>query len=173
VLRRFSRIWRFAATCTLIAESALGQVRMDPTSMHDSVVAAALGHLTPTESGRLAPIHVARTCPRDVSIAAEAWARLDGAVREIWVAAYSDTYLSAAAGDSDALKKLAAIIVHEQIHLDCGDEAAAYDGEIFILRRVHAPAAMVRGVQRARDAVLVHGNVSLCRPSLTKGQSHN
>src|SRR5690242_7652440 len=74
-------------------------------------------------------IYIARICPRGVSTAAEAWARLDEAVREIWVAAYSDTYLSAAAGDRDALKKLAAIIVHEQTHLDCGNEAAAYDSE--------------------------------------------
>ena len=72
----------------------------------------------------------------------------------IYVAAWSETYRAAAAGDRDALSKLAGVIAHERIHVSNGlDEGPAYEAEIAMLRRCGASPALIDGVRRAMRAV--------------------
>lgn len=70
----------------------------------------------------------------------------------VYIAAWSDTYKAAEAGDRNAIIKLAGIIAHECAHIDRGSaEGPAYDAEILMLRRCGAPAAMIDGVRQARN----------------------
>jgi hypothetical protein len=68
----------------------------------------------------------------------------------IYIAAWSDTYKAASAGNRDAVIKLAGIIAHERVHIEQGPaERPAYEAEILMLRRCGAAPAVIDGVRRA------------------------
>jgi hypothetical protein len=74
----------------------------------------------------------------------------------IYISTWSDVYKAAEAGDRIAIMRLAGVIAHERVHVEQGLDAeqAAYDAEIFQLRRTSAPSSVIDGIRRAAQSVL-------------------
>lgn len=85
---------------------------------------------------------------RGVSRNTEGWVRPseDGSV--IHISGYTDLYKKAAAGNRDALIKLASIIAHELTHAQGNySEKQAYATQVKVLRALHAPQSMIDQVE--------------------------
>jgi hypothetical protein len=88
----------------------------------------------------------------------------------IYIAAWSAAYRAAAAGDREAIMKLAGVIAHERMHVEHGPaERPAYEAEIFMLRRCGASSALIDGVRRAME-VAVSGARRGLPPSARRGR---
>jgi hypothetical protein len=122
-----------------------------PTSAADDPLARALSLFSAQELATMPRIVVARTKPERAAADAEGYVVPGYPV--IYIAAWSDTYRAAVAGDSRAFVKLAGIIAHERVHVEQGAaERPAYAAEMLMLRRCAAPPAMIDGVRRAMRA---------------------
>jgi hypothetical protein len=96
-----------------------------------AVVVCALGLLGRTASN-FPPIVLLDTRPADVTVTAEAFVRHDPAT--IYLMTTSVAFRKAQAGNKDALKKLASMLVHEEWHLRNGpDERGAYQAQLAAL----------------------------------------
>jgi hypothetical protein len=71
------------------------------------------------------------------------------------VNANGHSFKNASVGDNDGLKQLAALLVHEQYHVDHDrGEAPAYDAQISTLQRLGASKKLIDQILRARDEVV-------------------
>jgi hypothetical protein len=59
-------------------------------------------------------------------------------VPKIYLLTFPKTYQAAERGDTDAIAKLASIVVNEACHLTGGDEREAYAAQLDFLHRVRA-----------------------------------
>ena len=101
-----------------------------------AVVCAALVLLGRSES-TMPPIHVIALRPPGVSAQAEAFVRRNPST--IYVLASTGVYRDAQAGERDALRKLASILVHEEWHIRNGpDERGAYQAQLTALAQLGA-----------------------------------
>jgi len=123
-----------------------------------SVLVCALGVLGRSEES-MPPIELIATAPPGVSARAEAFVRRHTGT--IYLITSSPAFLDAAASRScdysDAVRKLASILAHEEWHVRHGDdERGAYEAQLFTLIRLGtAPGSrMYEGVQRSMQAVL-------------------
>jgi hypothetical protein len=120
----------------------------DPLSAPDDPIGRALSLFSAQELATMPRIVLAIVQPDLVRSDAEGYAVPGYPV--IYIAAWSDTYKSASAGDRNAVIKLAGIIKHELVHIEQGPaECPAYEAEILMLRRCGAPAALIDRVRRA------------------------
>lgn len=69
----------------------------------------------------------------------------------IYVNSFSDVYKAARAGDEDARKELAAVLVHEHTHINGKDEPEAYGAQLDTLSRLRASEPAIRRAVMARD----------------------
>lgn len=110
-------------------------------------VQSALGLLP--NAANLPPIQVVskQQAPKGLSTTAEtrAWVMGDG---KIYIADWTDTYKDAQRGKKDAIKELAAMIVHEAWHIDHpgGVHGEAYQVQIDTLRELKASAGAISKV---------------------------
>lgn len=77
------------------------------------------------------------------------WVRSDDAdPKKVFVANYGDDYKSARGGNQNAMKRLAAIIAHEDFHNRKGfAEVPAYQEQIDVLKQLKAPRGDVLRIQ--------------------------
>lgn len=127
----------------------------------DPAIDAALAMLAPIATPA-ARIVLVGARPRFASPSAEAWVITDGAGQNIiYVATYQAAYRNAMElinkpdnwNRRYTLLRLAAIIAHEQAHLDGGDEAAAYTRQLDVLRQLAAPKSLLNSVKASMDVV--------------------
>lgn len=65
------------------------------------------------------------------------------------------TYRRASKGDDDALKELAALLVHEKYHVDHEPgEGPAYDAQVNTLRKLGASKSLIQSVLDSKNAIL-------------------
>lgn len=90
----------------------------------------------------LPPIDLVRKIPLDVSAAAEGFVRLPE--RRIYLVATSAAFQSAQraldrCGDTMSIRKIASVIIHEEVHVTQGaDEQAAYEAQLTRLNALGA-----------------------------------
>ena len=124
-----------------------------------SVLACALSVLGRSEAS-MPPIELIDMAPPDVSSNAEAFVRRDTGT--IYLITSSAVFKNAATvrdqcGYSDAMRKLASILAHEEWHVRHGpDEEAAYDAQLTALLFVGASqdSPLYNKVFRAKQAVV-------------------
>jgi hypothetical protein len=120
----------------------------------DAVLVCALALLGRPASS-FPPIVLVDTRPDDVTPTAEAFVRRDPAV--IHLVTTSIAFRKAQAGNRDALKKLASMVVHEEWHLRNGpDEGRAYQAQLaaLFLMGIDAGRPIAREVQQSMRVVV-------------------
>jgi hypothetical protein len=116
-------------------------------------ITQALALFSSQEVASMPQVVLAEIKPEGLRAATEGFVVAGDSV--IYVAAWSDTYSDAKAGDRDAILKLASIIAHERTHIEHGlSERGAYEEQIKMLRRCGAPPRLIDGVRRSMQAVL-------------------
>lgn len=73
---------------------------------------------------------------------------------EVTIPVDTNVFLDAEKGNQTALTKLASVLVHEQAHVDNGqEEKQAYDAQLEALAAMNAPKSLIKAVSRARASV--------------------
>lgn len=101
------------------------------------------------------PIELLDVRPADVSLNAEAFVRRDP--ETIYILTTTASFKDAQAGNYDALRKIASILVHEEWHIRNGpDEQGAYEAQLMTLMRLGVPvdSNLRHGVARAMLSVI-------------------
>ena len=118
-------------------------------------------------AGGFPPIVLIDTRPDDVSATAEAFVR--HSPDAIYLITSTEAFRAAQAGDGEALKKIASIIVHERWHIRNGpDERGAYEAQLASLfgMGIDPSRALVFQVRKAMMTVLA-AQKRAARPAAT------
>ena len=110
----------------------------------EAVLVCALGMLGRAQSS-LPPIELVTQAPAGASAGVEAYVRRDGRDdSRIYLVTTSDAFRDARAagercGNTMAIRKIASVLIHEEVHLrQGGDEKAAYQAQLTILTALGA-----------------------------------